>query len=97
MGLLQPQNFWLKRKKKKEQRELLEGVCTSKRIIRFCPQGGRALDCSGLPALMMSRYFPKPFNESNCAHLSQSSDVMLSFLPVPFGILCGARSNFFSF
>lgn len=96
MGLLQPQNFWLKQKKK-EQRELLEGVCTSKRIIRFCPQGGRALDCSGLPALMMARYFPKPLNEGNCAHLSQSSDVMLSFLPVPFGILCGARSNFFSF
>lgn len=46
---------------------------------------------------MMARYFPKPFNESNCAHLSQSSDVMLSFLPVPIGILCGARSNFFSF
>lgn len=95
VGPLQPHNFWLRQNK--EQRELLEGVCTSKRIIRLCPQGGSALDCNCLPTLMMARYLPKPFNRSNCACLSQSPDVMLGFLPVPFGILCGGRSNFFSF
>lgn len=83
VGPLQPHNFWLRQNK--EQRELLEGVCTSKRIIRLCPQGGSALDCNCLPALMMARYFPKPFNKSNCARLSQSPDVMLGFLPAcPF-------------
>lgn len=92
---LQPHNFWLKQNK--EQRELLEGVCTSKRIIRLWPQGGNSLDCNCLPALMMARYFPKPFNKSNWAHLSQSSDLVLGSLPVPFGILCGGRSNCFSF
>lgn len=41
---LEPHNFWLKQNK--EQRELLEGVCTSERIIKLCPWGERAPSCS---------------------------------------------------
>lgn len=95
MGHLEPHNFWLKQNKK--HRELLEGVCTSERIIKLCPWGERALSCGCLPTWMKVSYFPEPFNERDWAHLSQISDAMMLLLTVPFGILGGGKSNLFSF
>lgn len=46
---------------------------------------------------MKVSYLPKPFNEKDGAHLSQTPDEMMLFLTVPFGILGGGKSNLFSF